>query len=179
MIRINNNKLGCSYRNIIFVNFIEVTFFWSELTVGFLKVFSGFARLTFLLIASGLISSHASRIQLTIVRWGGGFKFPAEVNWLIPSPAHHWSYFSVARALKFLFQLMSGVCIYFVYTLGAIETSIFFCMKWRLCSIFNMTFIRVPNDDEMGKCQELYSPKHESTQCSSFRHLRMTLCNGF
>ena len=69
------------------------------------------------LIVSELISSHASRTKFTIVRRGGGFKFPAKVNWLIPSSANHWVYLSVARALKGLFQLTSGACIYFVHPL--------------------------------------------------------------
>ena len=34
------------------------------------------------LIVSALISSYASRIQSTIVWQDGGFKFPAEANWL-------------------------------------------------------------------------------------------------
>ena len=78
------------------------------------------------LIVSGLICSHASRIQFTLVRRGGGLKFPEEVNWLIPSSANHWSYFSVARPLNGLFQHTSGAYIYFVHPPGTIETSIFF-----------------------------------------------------
>ena len=118
-------------------------FFRSGLTVGFVKFLFRLARLTFLktmnevarfkahnlkdfLIVSGLISSHACRIQFTIVRRGGGYKFPAEINWLIPSSANYWSYFFVARALKGLFQLTPGACTYFVHPPWTIETNIFF-----------------------------------------------------
>ena len=122
-----------------------------------------------LLIASGLISSYASKIKFTIVRQGGGCKFPAEVNWLILSSVNHWSYFSVARALKGLFQLTSGACIYFVHLPRTIEASISFLHEAKILQYLQydiqMSAIR-DNDGEMRRCKELYSPKKESTQCS-------------
>lgn len=77
------------------------------------------------LIVSGVIFSQASRIHFSIVRRGGGFKFPPAVSLLIPSSASQSSYFSVSWALKGLFQLTSWAWIYFVQQPGTIDTSIF------------------------------------------------------
>ena len=114
------------------------------------------------LILSELISSHASRIQFTIARWDGGFKFPPDFNWLIPSSDNHWLYFSVARALKGLFQLTSRACIYFAHPPGTIDTLISFCKKWRICSIFNMKFIRVLYEITMTKWKSAKNFIHPS-----------------
>ena len=77
------------------------------------------------LIISGDVSLHASRIHFMTVRRGGACRFPAGVSWSIPSSPSHWSYFSVAFALKGLFQLTSGAWMCFVYPPGTIETLIF------------------------------------------------------
>ena len=60
------------------------------------------------LMISLVISFHASMIQLTITRCGGGFKFPASFSCLIPSSTSHLLYCSVANDLNGLFQLTFG-----------------------------------------------------------------------
>ena len=100
MIRINNDKLGCSYRNITFVNFKRFNIFLVRIDNWLYKIYfpalqgshslKQGIRLSFdpsvarfkshdlkdFLIVSGLIPFHAFRIQLNIARRGVGFKFP-------------------------------------------------------------------------------------------------------
>ena len=126
-----------------------------------------------LLTVSRLISSPAFKIQFAIVRRGVGFMFPAKVNWWIPSSTSQWSYFSVVRALKGLFQLISGACIYCVHPLGTIF-NLFFAWSGNV-TVFTIHASSIRNkNDEMRKCQELYSPKYEWRHLCASRRLGMS-----
>ena len=67
--------------------------------------------------SSGVNSSQAFSIHLTITRRGRDFRFSASVRFLIPSVDNHSSYSSETLALNGLYHDRSGTWTYFAQPL--------------------------------------------------------------